>query len=60
MNIAQSLAHTETAPEFDTEKIRALNDAFRRNIFNPAAFGDVILTAGVSALRDEERFILID
>lgn len=59
MTTAQNLAFKETTPEYNPEQIRALNDTMRRNIFNPAAFGDVILTAGVSALRDEDRFILI-
>lgn len=60
MNTAQNLAHTETAPEFDTQKIRALNDNFRRHILLSVPQGEVILTAGVSALQDEAILLLIN
>lgn len=60
MNTAQTLAINGTSPTFNTEQIRTLNDSMRRNIFNPTEFGDVILTAGVGALSDTDRFSLID
>lgn len=60
MNIAQNLDTKETLPRYNPEQICTLNDTMRRNIFNPTALGDVVLTAGVSALRDEDRFALLD
>lgn len=60
MTPAHNLAFKETAPEYNPEQIRALNDTMRRDIFNPTEFGDVILTAGVGALSDTDRFALID
>ena len=60
MGYAQNLAFAETPPRPDTEKIRTLNDTMRRNIFCSPALGDVILTAGVGALSDSDRFSLLD
>jgi hypothetical protein len=40
------------------EKIRELNDNFRRDIFNDA-LGTIIISAGVAALSDSDRFALI-
>lgn len=60
MITAQNLAFKETTPEYNPEQVRALNDTMRRNIFNTADLGEVILTAGVSALSDTDRFALID
>lgn len=60
MNIKQNLAHIETTTAFNTDKIRTLNDNFRRNIFHTISQGEVILTDGVSSLQDEDRFSLID
>jgi integrase len=53
-------AFSETAPLSATNKIRALNDFVRRNIFAPHALGEVVLTAGVSVLNDSDRFSLVD
>ena len=60
MNTAQSLAFKETAPQPAANKICALNDIFRRNIFAASALGEAGLTAGVSALSDTDRFALLE
>ncbi len=60
MKNAQNIAFNVIAPESDTEKIRALNDAFHRNIFIAPALGDIIFTAGVGALSDDNRFAPLD
>ncbi len=60
MNIAHALTHTETASQVSTNKIRELNDFFRRNLFAVGKYCDVILTAGVSALSNSARFSLLD
>lgn len=60
MSNALNLALGGTPPEYNMEKIRALNDTMRRNILNPTALGDIILTAGVGALSDTDRFALLD
>jgi hypothetical protein len=56
---AHNLAFKETEPEIDTAKVRELNDAFHRDLYN-AALGQVFFTAGVAALKDEIRFMLVD
>lgn len=56
----QNIAFTETLKPMPAKIIRALNDTMRRNIFNPTDLGDVILTAGVGALSDTDRFALIE
>jgi hypothetical protein len=56
MNTAQTLARA-VAPR---NIIRELNDNLRWNIFNPTLHGEVIFTAGVAALRDDDRFALVD
>jgi hypothetical protein len=43
-----------------TAQIRNLNDELRRNIFTAPALGEVVFTAGVAALRDYDRFALLD
>lgn len=60
MNTAHTLEQNNIAPQVATNKICALNDFFRRNIFAPAVLGEVVLTAGVSALTDSDRFALLD
>ena len=60
MNTAQNLAFKQTATDALANKICALNDKLRRNAFAPAALGEVVLTAGVSALNDFDRFSLVD
>src|SRR5574344_1798708 len=43
-----------------TEKIRALNDNFRRNIFTNNTLGEVCLTAGVAALIPWQQLQLLE
>lgn len=43
-----------------TDKIRALNDEFRRNIFTNNTLGDICLTAGVAALTPWEQLKLLE
>jgi len=56
MNAAQTLASTAMPRNIVCE----LNDNLRWNLFAPTPHGEVILTAGVSALRDDDRFVLLD
>lgn len=56
MNVAQTLADTAEPRNI----VRELNDNLRRNLFTPTLHGEVILTAGVAALRDDDRFALLD
>jgi len=56
MNAAQTLART-AAPR---NIVRELNDNLRRNFFAPSLHGEVVFTAGVAALRDNDRFALLD
>jgi hypothetical protein len=60
MNAAQTLAQTKAAAATATARVRELNDAFRRNLFAIPALGEVILTSGVSALKDELVNALVD
>jgi hypothetical protein len=41
-----------------TARVRELNDNFRRDIFN-RNLGTLIITAGVAAMKDEDRFALV-
>ena len=56
MNAAQALARAATPRNIVCE----LNDNLRRNLFAPTLYGEVLFTAGVSALRDDDRFALLD
>lgn len=60
MKIVQKTNLNEITPEYCSKQICTLNDTMRRDIFNPTALGEVILTASVGALSDTERFALID
>jgi len=60
MKTAQNLAFDKPASSRTIKKICALNDTLRRNLFSPNVPGEVILTAGVSALLDSDRFSLLD
>jgi hypothetical protein len=42
-----------------TARTRELNDIFRRDLLNPA-HGDLFFTPAVAALRDDDRFALLD
>jgi hypothetical protein len=57
---ATSLAFNETTSATYTARVRELNDTLRRNILSPIALGEVVLTAGVAALKDDDRFALLD
>jgi len=56
MNVAQTLAHAATPRNI----VRELNDNLRWNLFAPTLHGKVVFTAGVAALRDDDRFALLD
>ena len=58
MKAAQTLAFNGTIAEHYTARVRALNDALRRNLFTPTQ-NKVYYTAGVSALKDDDRFALL-
>lgn len=55
----QAAARAEITPAPDTEKIRTLNDTFRRDLYN-STLGTLILTAGVGVLSNTDRFALLD
>ena len=56
MNAAQALARDDAPRNI----VRELNDNLRRNLFAPSLHGEVLFTAGVSALRDDNRLALPD
>lgn len=60
MKTAQTKAFAPNAAPTEKIRTRELNDNLRRNIFLAPALGEVLFTAGVSALRDDERFALVD
>lgn len=51
-------ASAKNNAEIINARVRELNDNFRRDIFNPS-LGELFLTAGVGALKDGDRFALI-
>jgi hypothetical protein len=57
----QSAALTVKAENYTADpnaRVRELNDAFRRDIFN-RHLGTLMITAGVAALKDGDRFALV-
>jgi hypothetical protein len=60
MNTAQTKAFAPNAAPNEKIRTRELNDNLRRNILTSPQFGEVLFTAGVAALRDDERFALVD
>lgn len=52
--------NTKNNVDFITARVRELNDNLRRNIFTPNAMGEIILTAGAAALKDDDRNALIN
>jgi hypothetical protein len=55
---ATSLAFNETTAATYTARVRELNDGLRRNLLTQP-HGQVFLTAGVAALKDDDRFALL-